>query len=101
MIIIDRVSEFEIRWEYNHFHSRNLSAVKEIPGRRYNPEKKIWTAPASSKTQVLALQQTHCAKLILPEHLKPEEIGILPAMAELTSDIALKPDVILRPYQKQ
>jgi SWI/SNF-related matrix-associated actin-dependent regulator 1 of chromatin subfamily A len=101
MVIIDRGNIFEIKWEYNHFHSRNLSAVKEIPGRRYEPEKKIWTAPSSSRDQVLALQSTHSAKIISPEHLKPEEIGELPAIAELTIDLPLKPDTILRPYQGQ
>jgi SWI/SNF-related matrix-associated actin-dependent regulator 1 of chromatin subfamily A len=99
MIIIDRGNIFEIKWEYNHFHSRNLSAVKDIPGRRYEAEKKLWTAPASSRDHVLALQSTHRAKLMLPEHLKPEEIGELPPIAELTIDLPLKAE--LRPYQTQ
>jgi SWI/SNF-related matrix-associated actin-dependent regulator 1 of chromatin subfamily A len=99
MIIIDRGNLFEIKWEYNHFHSRNLSAVKEIPGRRYEPEKKVWTAPASSRDHVLALQSTHRAKVILPEHLRPQEIGELPPIAELNIELPLKAE--LRPYQKQ
>lgn len=101
MTIIDRGNIFEIKWQHDHWHKRNLEAVKEIPGRRYDPDKKMWTAPASSREHILALQSTHKANLLIPEHMKPEELGEIPPIAELQTDIALKPDTILRPYQSQ
>jgi SWI/SNF-related matrix-associated actin-dependent regulator of chromatin subfamily A-like protein 1 len=102
MIIIDYGSELHIKWDYTpQWHQRNLDAVKALPVRRYDPEKKMWIVPVSQKEAVLQLQYSNKARLLIPDALKPEEIGELPPIAELTVDIALKPDVILRPYQGQ
>jgi SWI/SNF-related matrix-associated actin-dependent regulator 1 of chromatin subfamily A len=101
MIIIDYGTEFHIKWEYNHWHSRNLEAVKALPNRRYDPEKKLWTAPARSRESVLQLQQSHGARLIQQDMVKPEVIGELPPMAELTIAYPWRKEVEARPYQKQ
>jgi SWI/SNF-related matrix-associated actin-dependent regulator 1 of chromatin subfamily A len=102
MRIIDRGSEFHIHIDFGNFFNRNLAAIKELPGRRWvNGEKKYWHIPGSSRTQVEALQHSHHATIILPEHMKPETIGELPAMADLDITLPWREGVIARPYQEQ
>lgn len=36
-----------------------VAAVKEVPGRRWNPEQKVWSAPLSSGAAIRALCATH------------------------------------------
>ncbi len=102
--VIDYGKEFHVQWDYDHFHKRNLEAVKSLPQteRKYiNGERKYWWVSGTQREVVLNWQHTHRAEIVVPEDLKPEEIGELPPIAELEIDVDLKPDVQLRPYQRQ
>ena len=104
--VIDYGHEFHVMWEFDHWHKRNLEAVKSIEpihDRKYIVDdkkgRKFWWVSGKQRDIVLTWQATHRAEIILPEELKPEEIGELPPMAEL--DIELPLTATLRPYQKQ
>lgn len=103
--VIDYGHEFHVMWDYDVWHKRNLEAVKSIEPvsqRRYVVDdkkgKKYWWVSGSQRQAVLDWKETHRAVIIMPEELKPEEIGELPPMAELNIDLPLKAE--LRPYQR-
>lgn len=72
-----------------------VNDIKTIPGRRWNPTKKLWTVPVSERAKVDRLM----AKYGTPKAAqKPELVGDIPPMPELTIDIPLKMTPF--PYQK-
>jgi SWI/SNF-related matrix-associated actin-dependent regulator of chromatin subfamily A-like protein 1 len=121
--IIDHGKEFHIKWDFDHWHKRNLAAVKSIgiyrpnfeynsgatwveekqswffPVAKYNAKEKVWVVPGFMRDVVMQLVKTHHAEVIDKNKCKPEEIGELPPIAELTVDLPLK--ATLRPYQRQ
>lgn len=108
MRIIDYGSHFNIFWQFDHWHKRNLEAVKAIDppaDRRYIVDNKkgqrFWWVNGSQRVIVEGWKYSHRAEIILPEELKPEEIGELPPMEELTISYPWKEDIVARPYQKQ
>ncbi|PZX18081.1 SWI/SNF-related matrix-associated actin-dependent regulator 1 of chromatin subfamily A [Breznakibacter xylanolyticus] len=72
-----------------------VNDIKTIPGRRWNPTKKLWTVPVSERAKVDRLM----AKYGTPKAAqKPELVGDIPPMPELTIDIPL--NMTPFPYQK-
>ncbi len=108
MDIFDFGTHFHIYWSYDQWHKRNLETVKGLKpetDRRYvvneKTGKKYWHVEGLQRANILKLKETHAARIILPEKLRPEMTGELPPMAELLKPVPLKPDVILRPYQER
>lgn len=107
--VIDLGHEFHVMWEYDQWHKRNLEAVKSIEpisDRKYvvdeKKNKRFWWISGNQRDIVLSWKFTHRAEIILPEELKPEEIGELPPIAELNDGFyPWKDDVVARHYQKQ
>ena len=112
MRIIDYNTHFHITWEFNHFHAHCLKSVKAV-GRndiygnfvqesKYivsKDNKKFWFVPGELREQVLKLQQTCRAELIVYAETTPEQIGELPPMATLDITLPWKDGVKTRPYQ--
>lgn len=108
MRVVDYGHEFHVTWEWDRWHKRNLEAVKSIEpisDRRYISDnkngKKYWWVSGKQREIVSAWQTTHRAEIVIPENLKPEEIGVLPPMAELENIYPWRDGVEARPYQKQ
>ncbi len=101
MIITDYGNKFEVYFEYNQWFKRNLKAVKSVPNYRYNPNKKLWTFPESSRNELLKLQETHRAKVVEPRMEQEQVIGEIQELGDLKVEIPLKEHVVLRPYQRQ
>jgi SWI/SNF-related matrix-associated actin-dependent regulator 1 of chromatin subfamily A len=112
MRIIDYDTHFHITWEFDHWHAHNLKAVKAIGYKdvydqfvqdsRYIVRKdgeKFWYVPGRYRDQVIKLQFTNKAKIIVFSEMTAEQIGEVPPMAELDIEIPWKPGVITRPYQ--
>lgn len=98
MQIIDYGHSFHFHIPYNNFFKRNVEAVKALPGKRWWHEKKVWVVPDAAREQVLQLQYTHRAEIVVPENLRPEMTGEIAPLPELTIDLPINAD--LRPYQK-
>ncbi len=106
MRVIDYNTHFHIFWQFDHWHKRNLEAVKAIEpasDRRYIVDEKkglrFWYVSGSQRKVVEQFKYTHKAEIIMPEELKPEEVGELAPLKELTVKIPWKDGVITRPYQ--
>lgn len=74
-----------------------VSAVKEIPGRRFDPISKSWIVPLVSKGAVEAFAKRFGFQWGATQ--RAEEVGEIPPLPELGIDIPLGIDLF--PYQKQ
>jgi SWI/SNF-related matrix-associated actin-dependent regulator 1 of chromatin subfamily A len=115
MRIIDYGFEFHIFLEFDHWHKRNLEAVKGIgftdaggifhQVSKYtvntNRNTKYWIVPGPFRQMVEKLRITHLAELIVPSELKPEMTGEIAELPELTIPVALKEGIALRHYQQK
>jgi SWI/SNF-related matrix-associated actin-dependent regulator 1 of chromatin subfamily A len=101
MRILDKQKEFHIHIPFGNFFNRNLEAVKELPVRRWDKDKKMWIVPGSMRQLVEAFRETHRAEIILADDNKPEMIGEVPPMAELEITLPWKEGITPRPYQLQ
>jgi SWI/SNF-related matrix-associated actin-dependent regulator 1 of chromatin subfamily A len=105
MRIVDYGSCFHVFWEFDHWHKRNLEAVKVIfPNhRRFIDDKKTglkyWWVKGEEREHVIKWRETHRAVIVEPEDLKPEVVGEVEPLPELTQELGLKGQ--LRPYQGQ
>lgn len=105
MRIIDLGDEFHISWAWDHWHQRNLDAVKALPlsGRRYVSDvrtgQKYWWVSGHCREEVMRLKINHKAQLIVPGNLRPEVLGDEEPLPELDNDIPIRGK--LRPYQRQ
>lgn len=84
--IIQQGNEYVIDFK---FRPAILSAVKNIPGRRYNYRDKTWTAPLSAHQQLLKLAKIHSLSFGGSAQA-PESYSAIPELPELTIDIPLK-----------
>jgi SWI/SNF-related matrix-associated actin-dependent regulator of chromatin subfamily A-like protein 1 len=110
--IIDYGHEFHISWEFDHWHKRNLAAVKDLhvldiyqqkqPVAKYivTEKRKYWKAPAHDQVrkQVEQLKYSHHAEIVLPAELRPEMTGEVEPLPDLNIDLPITAE--LRPYQK-
>lgn len=99
--IIEHPEIFEVRIDWDYFAKRNVDAVKKIPGARYNPLRKIWTTPLTSRSQTVDLVRSCKATMEKKKVLAPEFVGEIKPMPDLKVDTGLKETAILRPYQSQ
>lgn len=98
MQILEYKDHFQISYEYNHWFKRNTEMVKRISGRKWNPIKKIWTAPISSRTEILELAKRAKADIIKID-MSPERFGDIQPLPELNMELPI--NATLRPYQKK
>ena len=115
MRILDYNDHFHIYLEFNHWHKRNLAAVKGIgitdahenfiQVSKYFVDKKknskYWIVPGSFRQMVEKLCYTHRAEIIVPSNLNAEIIGEIAPLPDLDVSIPLKEGTILREYQKK
>lgn len=99
--ILEHPNIFEIRIDWDYFAKRNVESIKAIPGARYNPLRKTWTTPLSSRNQTEDLIKSCKATMSKVQALKPEFVGIADPLPELTIETGLKETAKLRPYQSQ
>lgn len=95
--IIEQNNEFIIAFDYS---PRIISDVKLIPGRRFDPVRKCWTAPVSSKqfVQKLACRYSfHMKDGSMPDIFRNFDYHI-PEMRPLAVDISLKRELF--PFQR-
>lgn len=95
--IIEQNGEFVIAFDYSQ---RIISDVKLIPGRRFDPVRKCWTAPASSKefVQKLASRYSFLVKDGSTPNIFRNFDYTVPEMRPLSVDIPLKRNLF--PFQK-
>lgn len=98
MQILEYKTHFQISIEYNHWFRKNTERVKEITGRRWNYNKKVWEVPISSRLEVLELARVTKAELIKID-VSTENIGQIKPLPELQMELPIK--ATLRPYQEQ
>lgn len=95
--IIEQNGEFVIAFDYS---PRIISDVKLIPGRRFDPVRKCWTAPTSSKPFVQKLANRysfHVKDGCTPDIFRNFDYDI-PQMRPLAVDIPLKRELF--PFQR-
>ncbi len=103
MQILEYGTEFRIHIDYNHFRKRNLSAVKKINGANFDYKDKTWKIPLSERKTMIALQKWANAKYFKIDTQTPQQLGEIPPMPELETDVPLShPDGFgFRPYQEK
>lgn len=95
-MLLTKVNDRIIKIEFRYM-PHLVKAVKEIPGRWFDGEKKCWMAPVSSLKEIEAFARRYGFRWAgIPQK---EMVGVIPPMPELTFpiDLALAPF----PYQKQ
>lgn len=73
-----------------------VSAIKEIPNRRFNHIDKTWTVPKSEQSKLTQLAKKY--HLSFGDNKQPEQVVAVNPLPELTIDIPLKRE--LYPFQK-
>jgi len=103
MQILEYGTEFRIHIDYNHFRKRNLSAVKKINGANFDYKDKTWKIPLSERKTMIALQKWANAKYFKIDTQTPKQLGEIPPMPELETDVPLShPEGFgFRPYQEK
>lgn len=101
MQIVDYGREFHVHIPFGAFFKRNVEAIKALPERRWNPEKKVWWVPGQLREQVEQLKYSHRAEIVVPEDLRPEQTGEIEEFPDLTIQLPLQETVQLRPYQEK
>lgn len=86
-------NNLELTFDY---HPKIVEAVRNIPGRRWNPDRKAWIVPRSEMATVQFLMQKYGGA---QKTAKPEEYGAIPELPELTVDIPLQRTPF--PFQKK
>lgn len=95
MINIKEAStHFEVTFPYR---PNLVNEIKEIPGRRFNYDKKCWSIPASSKSQLLEWAYRYTSNPF-NIHLSPKNFDI-PELPNLNIEIPLKQTLF--PYQRR
>lgn len=100
MEIIERKEFYEFAFK---FSPRMLQLVKLAPGRRWNPELKLWYVPKTSKDVAALLQFARMRNIPVQkenvEAPEPEHYSEIPELPELTEAIELKRELF--PYQRK
>ena len=80
------------------YRAEMVSAIKEIPGRRFNPDKKVWTVPYESMDQLIKFVDKYNKP---GERIEPKKVQnfICEPMPKLTTTVILKRK--LYPYQEE
>lgn len=93
-MLIDRVgSRFIIKFDYN---PKILSAVRNLPERRFDYAQKCWTVPVEHEEEVRAFARSY--RFQFSGEAEPEIVGEIPPMPKLKVAIPFK--VTPRDYQK-
>lgn len=100
MQIFDFQNHFLITIEMNHWHRRNMAAIKAIPGNRWIPLQKSWWVPGTEREKIEALKYSHRAEIKPGTAANVVEIVDFEPMRELTVTPPLH-NIILRHYQGQ
>lgn len=98
MVIVENKSHYDIRVDWSPRFKFHINSIKEIPGARYNGATKKWSAPITSKEQVELLRKSCGARIIAADSVRPQEIGEIAELPDLTVEPNLK-NIELRPYQ--
>lgn len=98
MQILERHTDFIITVPFNSYTKRNLTEVKLLSERRFDPIKKVWVVPINKRIEVLKLAKKCRASILKNDSILPEEIGEIQPLPELDIDLPIK--ATLRPYQK-
>lgn len=100
MIIIEHKTHFVVKIDYDSFFKRNIKAVKDIPGYRWENEVKRWILPLSERHRVEMMKRECRAQFYYADTAKPEQTGEIPELPDLTFDHGLI-NVTTRPYQNK
>jgi len=92
MVITSKSGHFEIAFNYN---PKLKDEVKAIPGARWNPVSKVWTAPSYAREHINRLR----TKYKLDGEERVEQVGEIDPLPELQINIDLKREMF--PYQKK
>lgn len=87
--------EFIIEFRYSE---RLVTAVKQLPGRRFNATDKTWRLPRIAEVEVLEFAKANKAKVVDKDEIQAKFLEV-PPMPELDFEIPLNRP--LYPYQKQ
>lgn len=66
------------------FNEAAVAAIKSIPGRRWDGEKKVWTFPVTSRQQTWDMLRTHFAGALLAT---PTKTYVIPPMQPVTKPV--------------
>lgn len=96
-MLLTKVNDNTIKIEFRYM-PHLVEAVKEIPGRRFDGERKCWIAPVTSLKEVEAFARRYGFRWANAPQ-RQEVVGEIPPMPDLQKeiDLALTPF----PYQKQ
>lgn len=90
MVVTKINTGYKLEFGYN---PSILEEVRNIPGRTFNYSQKFWVVPFSSKPYLDKLVEKYAIKT----DIKPEQIGEIPELPELTISIPLKRELF--PFQ--
>jgi SWI/SNF-related matrix-associated actin-dependent regulator of chromatin subfamily A-like protein 1 len=96
MVIIETSSSFEIRFNYN---PRIIDQVRSIPGRKYDYNQKIWTAPITSRQYVEQFARKNNFRFDGQVKAREKVEYNIPPMPDLEISIPLKRELF--PFQKK
>ena len=85
---------FEIRFNYS---PQLIERIKQLPGRRWDYDKKIWTVPTASRKDVVEFAKKNQFNFHVDKP-EPRQDFIIPPLPELTITIPLKRELF--PFQK-
>ncbi len=103
MQILEYGTEFRVHIDFNHFRKRNISAMKKIKGAVFDYKDNNWVVPLSQRSTMVALQKWANAKYFKIDTETPQQLGEIPPMPELETDVPLShPEGFgFRPYQEK
>lgn len=100
MKIYDFQNHFLAQIEMDHWHRRNMAAVKSIPGNKWLPTRKSWWLPGDQRQAILDLRYSHRAEIVPGSQSNIVEIVDVEPMQELTVTVPTR-NITLRHYQEQ
>lgn len=100
MTIYDFGDHFMAHIEWDHWHRRNTSAIKEFKGTRWIPTQKMWWVSGLYRDRVLLLQKSHRAEILPGAAANVVPIVEFEPLPELEFEPPVQ-NIELRHYQKQ
>lgn len=101
MNIIDNGDHFKILIDYGPRFKEQVAFIKSLHGSTWDNKTRFWNVPNLYRNEILNLEKTEGAKVLVAENTASWLTGELPPLPDLDIDTSNILKVDLRPYQRQ